>query len=105
MAQTLVEVAKDLTCILVETGRLSAEEMQGVLQQTHAILSMLKGQEEAGAVPVTDSSPVDWRKSISKYAITCLACGKAFKQLSIRHLGIHGLDGRSYRIKYGIPRT
>ena len=108
MAQTLLEMAKDLTCTLVETGRLSTEHMHAVLQQTHATLSVLKGLEEAGAataVPVTTSSPVDWRKSISKYAITCLTCGKAFKQLSIRHLGIHGLDGRSYRIKYGIPRT
>jgi hypothetical protein len=27
------------------------------------------------------------------------------KQLSIRHLRMHELDGRSYRAKYGIPRT
>ena len=27
------------------------------------------------------------------------------KQLSIHHLGIHGLDGRSYRMKYAIPPT
>jgi hypothetical protein len=29
----------------------------------------------------------------------------AFKQLSNRHLVAHGLDRRSYRVKYGIPRT
>jgi hypothetical protein len=27
------------------------------------------------------------------------------KQLSIHHLGLHGLDGRSYRMKYAIPPT
>src|SRR5262245_53879025 len=27
------------------------------------------------------------------------------KQLSVRHLKEHGLDGKAYRIKYGIPRT
>jgi hypothetical protein len=37
--------------------------------------------------------------------VTCLACGASFKQLSVRHLKEHGLDGKSYRIKYGIPRT
>jgi polyhydroxyalkanoate synthesis regulator phasin len=31
MAQTLLEMAKDLTRTLVETGNLSAEEMQDVL--------------------------------------------------------------------------
>ena len=71
MTQTLLEMAKDLTRSLVETGSLSAENMQDVLQQTHTTLSMLRGQEESGdmtAFPVADSSPVDWRKSIRKHA-------------------------------------
>ena len=108
MTQTLLEMAKDLTRSLVETGSLSAENMQDVLQQTHTTLRALRGKEESGAVtalPVADASPVDWRKSISKHVITCLECGLEMKQLSIRHLRIHELDGRSYRAKYGIPRT
>ena len=91
-----------------EFGHNSQKLSEVLLQKTHAILSVLKGQEESGAVtalPVADSSPVDWRKSIRKHAITCLECGQAFKQLSIRHLGIHGLDGLSYRMKYAIPTT
>jgi predicted transcriptional regulator len=108
MAQTLLEMAKDLTRSLVETGMLSAEAMPDVLQKTYATLSELKGQEApvaTTALPVTASSPVDWRKSITKHAVTCLACGQAFKQLSLRHLRAHGLDNRSYRTKYGIPPT
>ena len=27
------------------------------------------------------------------------------KQLSVSHVKEHGLDGKAYRIKYGIPRT
>jgi predicted transcriptional regulator len=34
-----------------------------------------------------------------------LECGASFKQLSVRHLKEHELDGRLYRVKYGIPRT
>ena len=108
MTQTLLEMVKDLTRSLVESGSLSAENMQDVLQQTYSTLSVLRGQEESGAVTalsVVDSSPVDWRKSIRKHAVICLECGQALKQLSIRHLGIHGLDGRSYRLKYTIPTT
>jgi len=35
--------------------------------------------------------------------VSCLACGQSFKQLSLKHLREHGLDGGSYREKYGIP--
>jgi len=45
------------------------------------------------------------KKSIKKYTIECLVCGAAFKQLSVRHLKEHGLDARSYRVRFGIPRT
>jgi len=38
MAQTLLEMTKDLTRTLVETGMLSAEDMQDALQKTHATL-------------------------------------------------------------------
>jgi predicted transcriptional regulator len=108
MTQTLLEMAKDLTRSLVETGSLSAENMHDVLQQTHTTLRALRGQEESAdgtALPVADASLLDWRKSISKHAITCLECGLEMKQLSIRHLVIHGLNGRSYRMKYAIPPT
>ena len=108
MTQTLLEMTKDLARILVETGRLSAEDMQDTLQSTYATLATLKAQEESGTsttIPVAEPSLVDWRKSITRHAVTCLECGDTFKQLSIRHLGMHGLDPRSYRTKYGIPRT
>jgi predicted transcriptional regulator len=108
MESTLLEMATDLTRTLVATGRLSPEDMQDVLQKTHTTLTALKGQEETGsatAVPAADSSSVNWRKSITKHAATCLECGQAFKQLSLRHLEMHGLDSGSYRTKYGIPKT
>jgi predicted transcriptional regulator len=108
MAQTLLEMTKDLTRSLVETGMLSAEDVPDALQKTHATLTALKAQEEIGTtstVSVAQSAPVEWRKSITKHAVTCLDCGYDFKQLSIRHLRQHGLDARSYRTKHGIPRS
>ena len=42
---------------------------------------------------------------MTKHTVTRLECGASFKQLSVRHLKDHRLDGRSYRVKYGIPRT
>jgi predicted transcriptional regulator len=106
MRQSVLEIAKELSLALIETGNVPPEDMQDTLQRTHATLTALKAQEAAGTtIPVSDAPLVNWRKSITKYAITCLACGQTFKQLSRRHLQEHGLDGRSYRATYGIPRT
>ena len=95
-----LELAKELTLALIQTGNVAPEDMQETLQKTYATLTALKAQEESGVfapAPVSQTVPVDWRKSITKHAVTCLECGQAFKQLSLRHLGIHGLDSGSYR--------
>ena len=110
MSQTLLEMAKDLVLAQIAAHKLAPDEMHTALQHTYASLQALKRQEEsqssvAVVTPETPSKPVNWRKSITKHAVMCLECGASFKQLSVRHLKEHGLDGRSYRIKYGIPRT
>jgi predicted transcriptional regulator len=110
MAQSVLEMAKELVMAQIETRRLIPEDMQKELQKTYASLMALKQREEAGSSSsvserVAAPKPVDWRKSITKHAITCLECNATLKQLSIRHLKDHRLDARSYRAKYGIPRT
>jgi predicted transcriptional regulator len=108
MTQSLLEIAKDLTLALMGTGRLSSEAMHDTLQKTYTTLTALKAQEESGTtapVPAAGTAAMDWQKSITKHTITCLECGLMLKQLSIRHLKMHGLNATSYRTKYGILRT
>ena len=105
MPQSLIELTKELTVALIQTGSLLPKDVQETLQKTHTTLTALKAQEASGFPAPGQSPPGDWRKSITKYSITCLECGHAFKQLSIRHLRQHGLDARSYRIKYDIPQS
>jgi predicted transcriptional regulator len=110
MSQTLLEMAKDLVMAQIEAHRLSPEEMHTALQHTYTSLKALQAQEDAhGRVavvtPETPLKPVNWQKSITKHAVTCLECGARFKQLSVRHLKEHGLEGRAYRMKYRIPRA
>jgi predicted transcriptional regulator len=108
MPQTLVEIAKELTLALIQTWSIPPDRIPETLQHTYTTLTTLKVREEGGLpshVPALESPPADWRKSITKHAVTCLECGDSFKQLSLRHLRMHGIDGRSYRVKYGIPRT
>ena len=107
MPKSLLEMATELVQAQVQAGQLSPEAMQDALQSTYATLLALKRQEETGATGTVEKPPAlsDWRKSITRHAITCLECGASFKQLSLRHLRHHDLDGRLYRQKYGIPRT
>jgi predicted transcriptional regulator len=105
MSQSVVEITKDLTLALIETGNMQPQDMQVTLEKTYATLTALKAQEESGVSTPAPPVPVNWRKSITKHAVTCLECGQSFKQLSLRHLRTHGLDNRSYRTKYGIPPT
>jgi predicted transcriptional regulator len=110
MSQTLLAMAKDLVMAQIEAHRLAPDDMHTALQQTYASLKALQAQEDAhGSVavvtPGTPPERVNWKKSITKHTVTCLECGVSSKQLSVRHLKEHGLDGRSYRVKYGIPRT
>ena len=108
MPQTLLEMTKDLVLAQIEAHRLSPEDMQTALQHIYSSLLALKAQEDSnglvpGAPPEPPAAPVNWRKSITKHQVTCLACGARCKQLTVRHLREHGLDGRSYRVKYGMP--
>ena len=108
MSQSVLELVKELTLALIEAGNVAPDDMQETLQRTYATLTALEVQEESGTAapaPASRAAPVYWRKSITKHAVTCLECGQAFKQLSGRHLSMHGLESGSYRTKYGIPYT
>ncbi|ETW98960.1 MAG: hypothetical protein ETSY1_16785 [Candidatus Entotheonella factor] len=110
MSQTLLEMAKDLVTEQIRMGRVQAEDMQSLLRTTYDTLLRLQQYEMARDTaasperPGADPSAI-WKRSIAKHAVTCLECGNTFKQLSRRHLRIHDLDAKSYRAKYGIPRT
>ena len=109
MSQTLLEMATDLVLAQIHVHRLSPEDMHVALQDIYSSLLALHAQEAShgrGAVETAEISPapINWRKSITKHSVTCLECGGIAKQLSGRHLKGHGLDMRSYRVKYGMPR-
>ena len=107
MPQSVLEMAKDLVMAQIQTKSVPPEEMHKALQQTYTSLMALKANEETGVtstIQAPETAP-NWKQSITKHTVTCLECGATFKQLSVRHLKDHDLDARSYRVKYGIPRT
>ncbi|ETW96647.1 MAG: hypothetical protein ETSY1_25750 [Candidatus Entotheonella factor] len=113
MSQTILEMAKELVLAQVQAQQIAPEAMKDVLHSTYETLRGLEAAEAGGGPGVGNGAPagleaqapVDWKGSISKNTIRCLECGESFKQLSLRHLSTHGLDPRSYREKYNIPRS
>ncbi len=55
-------------------------------------------EEEEGEISA------DPKKAVKEKSIQCLECGKAFKILTKKHLGTHGLTPDEYRAKYGYPK-
>jgi predicted transcriptional regulator len=110
MSQTLLEMAKDLVTEQIRVHHLSPDDAKSLLLSTHSTLLSLH-QREAPGLTITspetgsEAAQVDWKRSITKHAVTCLECGNTFRQLSLRHLRVHDLDPNSYRTKYGIPST
>src|SRR5207237_6745522 len=89
MSQTLLEMAKDLVLAQIQAHKLSSDEMHTALQHTYTSLLALQAQEDAnGSIPratqETPAASVNWKKSITKQTVTCLACSQSFKQLSLR---------------------
>jgi predicted transcriptional regulator len=102
MSQTTLEMAKELVVAQIETQTVAPDAVLSLLCQTHATLMKLKAKEEGRDA---EPQPGAWKHSMTRHTIRCLECGATLKQLSWRHLQRHGLDARSYRVKYGIPST
>jgi len=109
MSQTLLEMVKELVIEQIRVHQLSPDDAKSLLLTTHAtLLSMNQGEVPASTMGLESKREVlqsDWKRSITKHAITCLECGSTFRQLSSRHLRVHALDSNAYRQKYGIPST
>jgi predicted transcriptional regulator len=100
---TITEMTADLVHAMIRQRSLSADNLSDFLHVIHGtLLSLSLTERMPEETPPTE--PVDWRTSITRQNITCLECGQPFRQLGTTHLQRHGLDPRSYRTRYGIPR-
>jgi predicted transcriptional regulator len=107
MSQSVLEMTKDLVVAQIQAGSLSPEDVPGAIRRIYqSLITLMTFDASLMSAPVieTPQAPVDWRTSITENTITCLECGVILKQLSGRHLHLHGFNARTYRLKYGIPQ-
>lgn len=107
MAKTMVEMAAEIVVAQAANTRMSPDEVGESLMKAFEALSRIKALEEGPEGLIADTglaklakSPL---KSIQRAKVICLECGKEFRQLTNRHLALHGLNSKEYKKKWGIP--
>lgn len=115
MARKLLEIAASIVRVQASVSKISPEEIEKALTNTFLVLQRMQNAEQQGiliesahesntAAPegrvLQSAAPKD---SIRENRIICLECGIEMKQLTRRHLGIHGLTQRDYKKKWGLP--
>jgi len=103
MSKTLLEKAASIVIAQASHSRLSPDELADSLRKVFQTLKDIQQMENASGTDEAISR--DPQSSIQQKQVVCLECGKAFKLLSNRHLGLHSLTPRAYKQKHGIRMT
>lgn len=113
MARRLLEIAASIVKAQASVSKISPEEIEQTLMKTFLVLQRMQNAEQHGVLlqmsgetafaasqenPLEPASPKD---SIREGRIMCLECGIEMKQLTRKHLRLHGLTPRDYKKKWG----
>ncbi len=110
MTQSLMEMATAFVVGQIHAGPCPPDVIQSLLQTTHATLfdlsrreatQMLEGENGAKLPESLESLRQRPLASIQRAQVICLECGKAYRLLSSRHLVLHGLTAKAYKLKWG----
>ncbi len=105
MPKALVEMAAEIVTSQASHTKMSPDEMSDAISKVFDALSKARSIEETGVAAEAGVAKPVRRRSVFRNRVICLECGREFKQLTDRHLAKHGLNKRTYKDKYGIPRA
>jgi predicted transcriptional regulator len=105
MPKSLVEMASEIVAAQARLTEMSPEEITEGVRKVFEVLQSLQTLEAGmvGGIDLEASQVMKPQDSIQRNRVICLECNKEFKLLSNRHLALHGLTSRDYKIKYGLP--
>ena len=98
----LLEIVKEIVAAQASHAAMSSDEMSDAIKKIYKALRWVQTQEEK-ASKAAEEPTMTGLESIQRNKVICLECGKAFRQLTVRHLALHGLDPKSYKQRHGIP--
>ncbi len=113
MTKKLIEITSEIVQQQVAITPMSAADITSSLQQIFGTLMELQKAESAqlelpgtqapaleGAASPKALAPKD---SIQENKVICLECCAEMKQLTSKHLVVHGMSQKDYKKKYGFP--
>jgi predicted transcriptional regulator len=99
----LAELTGEIVAAYVSNNPVPAADLPVLIRSVHGALAGLTGEPvPAPAEPVEKPTPAEIRRSVTREGLVSFVDGRSYKTLK-RHLGVHGLDPRSYRERYGLP--
>jgi len=104
MSKSLVEMASEIVAAQARQAPMSHEEISAGVKKVFAMLQQLQGLETGTGTSAGErTGKLTPQDSIQRNRVICLECQKEFKLLSNRHLALHGMNSREYKLKYGLP--
>jgi predicted transcriptional regulator len=105
MPKSLVEMASEIVAAQASHTSMSPEEISEGVRRVFEVLQSLQASETGmmSGAESEGSRVIKPQDSIQRNRVICLECNKDFKLLSNRHLALHGLTSRDYKLKYGLP--
>jgi predicted transcriptional regulator len=104
MPKSLVEMASEIVAAQASHIPMSPEDISEGVRKVFVVLQNLQALEAGISSGDLETAQVmKPQDSIQRNRVICLECNKEFKLLSNRHLALHGLTSRDYKLKYGLP--
>lgn len=101
----MLEMASEMVSSQASSTSLTADQMADALGKVYAKLEHLQKLAEAPKDQPPRGAVVPPSRSIQRNKVICLECGQEFRQLTKRHLALHEIGPREYRLKWGFPTT
>jgi predicted transcriptional regulator len=105
MAKLLIELVSGIIAAQASHVPMTSAEISDEVRYIYRVLQELQSLEaqRPGGNQEQVSQPMKTLDTIQRNQVICLECNKSFKVLSNRHLALHRLTARDYKVKYGLP--
>jgi predicted transcriptional regulator len=105
MAKMLIELVSGIIAAQASHIPMTSAEISDEVRYIYKVLQELQSLEAElpSSGQEQGSPPMKTLDTIQRNQVICLECNKGFKLLSNRHLALHGLTARNYKVKYGLP--
>jgi predicted transcriptional regulator len=102
LAGNLKELTASIVASYVEANKIAPADLPALVKSTYAALSGASQPAAPEAEAVAKPTAAQIRKSVTPDVLISFIDGKPYKMLK-RHLTTHGLTGKAYQERYGLP--